>query len=134
MALASSDDPGGHVRGLKRCVVDSGILNEQDTATWVQTKEERSALYKADPSLWEQRPLPEALSKYSVEDVTVLPALWKLYKARLSNDTWDTAIEIESHTRAILSQMEFYNPEGPCKTEGPWMNKWYPGTTSYVDE
>jgi len=134
MALASSDEPDGHIRGLKRCVVDSGILNEQDTATWVRTKEEGSALYKADPKLWEQRPLPEVLSKYSVEDVTVLPALWKLYKARLSNDAWDTAIEIESYRRVRLSQMEFYDPGGPNKTEGPWMNKWYPGLTTYVEE
>lgn len=110
------------------------ILNEQDTATWVRTMEEGFALFKADPKLREQRPLPDVLRKYSVEDVTVPPALWELYKARFTYDAWKTAIKIESQRRAMQRQTEFFDPGAPKKTEGPWIDKWYPGFSSYVED
>ncbi|TQV90187.1 Ribonuclease H-like protein [Cordyceps javanica] len=104
-ANVSGSIPAERVSGLARCVKrDLPVANEAKTE-WLQCKEEGTQLF--DPSkdgsyeIFTKRPLDPRIVVYSSQDVAILPALWDIYAAK-------------------VSQTPGYDGQAPGKRAGPW--------------
>lgn len=102
---------------------------------WEEVKERGWELWKPEKGLgaegggkyevFEERPLREEVWDYCVQDVEILPILWKVYEGRLgalgNEEVWRKRIEVETLRRVEESQGVGYEPNGRHKALGPWV-------------
>ncbi|KAK4245446.1 ribonuclease H-like domain-containing protein [Corynascus novoguineensis] len=61
--------------------------------------------------VFNERPLPEEIRQYCVQDVQVLPRLWAYYYGKLTK-AWEERVRDASRDRVALSQTPDFNGEG----------------------
>lgn len=139
MELATRGFSRKRVRGLATLIRNSGVLVGFNKMQWEYIKREGKAVFtsadQANKEVWNQRPLPQVIVDYCVQDVTVLPWLWMLYDRGLS-DEWREKVEEETVNRVKESQSEDYVGDGEHKTYGPgaWRNWEEDEPRTYLDE
>jgi exonuclease 3'-5' domain-containing protein 1 len=69
-------------------------------------------------AVFDQRPLSQDIMIYCVQDVTLMPHLRQVYRAKLC-DGWWRKIEAEMEVRIRLSLSVGYNGKGRHMAEGP---------------
>lgn len=112
MELASRLGPRRHVNGLARCIETDAVMGIEQKKNWTNVKEAGRRLF--DPqqggsyAVFDQRPLSTSMQAYSVQDVTYLPQLWKLYASRLRRG-WVDEIMKETESRLQWSRGLVFN-------------------------
>ena len=76
-------------------------------------------LLRGSYEVFNVRPMTEEIRKYCVQDVLVLPGLFKVYFAKLS-PFWMKKVRDATWARVELSQSATYKPNGRHKARGPW--------------
>ncbi|KAG8991739.1 hypothetical protein FRB94_003584 [Tulasnella sp. JGI-2019a] len=131
MELATRKGHKRFVNGLARTIRDYAELSPEDLEIWTNTKTSVKAKFfnnydleeGVEPlteSAFDQRPLPSELLRYSVQDVTLLPQLWRIFDAKLT-PKWRKKVDEEVFWRVQLSrQAVYYGKNGKTATMGPW--------------
>lgn len=110
------------VSGLAWCIEQNSHLSAEEKATWRASKQEGNRLF--DPAkggsyaVFDQRPLPDEILKYSVQDVVHMPGLFRIYSGRLSAWWWERVRE-ETVARVALSQIAGFDGKGRHLALGP---------------
>lgn len=126
-----------YLKGLSKCITESGILSYQAARKWEQAKDNGVRLFHPDQGgtydVFLQRPLSSAIQNYCAEDVIRLPGLLVYYARRMSRHLAGEVAK-EALARVALSQSPTYNPHGRDKARGPIIN-WhrYPKTAPCVN-
>ncbi|KAG8847470.1 hypothetical protein FRB96_001611 [Tulasnella sp. 330] len=131
MELATRKGPKRFVNGLARTIRDYAELDPDDLKAWTDTKLDVKTKFFKDldgvegeqpptESAFDQRPLPSELLQYSVQDVILLPKLWRVFDEKLT-PKWRKKVEEEVFWRVQLSrQAIYYGRNGKTATMGPW--------------
>ncbi|KAI0537486.1 ribonuclease H-like protein [Xylaria digitata] len=96
MELATRTYRRTFVTGLKKCI-------ERDMPM-TTLRPEKGGSYE----VFNERPLPEKIRMYCVQDVHFLPRLWDLYSRKLS-PKWKTKVEEATKARVVQSQAPNFN-------------------------
>ncbi|KAK5102658.1 hypothetical protein LTS08_003458 [Lithohypha guttulata] len=117
---------GTYLLGLQACIERDCALPADAMEIW---RSEKSAMHarfdetRGDAqSLFQKRPLPDELIKYSANDVMHLPALYRAYRVPLRHRLWQM-VETQSRARIEDSQRPEYNPQDRNKRKGPRRNR-----------
>lgn len=114
---------GDYVRGLAKCIEYHCMLDDAEKDMRRGIKEKGRALFVPECGgsyeVFNERPLNRDIWEYCVQDVTMLPILWKYYNSRLRY-VWKETVRLESEHRIQESQSEGYCPDGRDKCRGPW--------------
>jgi exonuclease 3'-5' domain-containing protein 1 len=82
-------------------------LDWQENAAWQRVKEAGGRLLYPDRGgqfdRINDRPLPQALLDYCVQDVTLLPRVWHKYMDRPLSSTWKQRIKIATADRLSMA-------------------------------
>ncbi|KAK4044745.1 ribonuclease H-like domain-containing protein [Parachaetomium inaequale] len=115
MELATRSFPRRFVSGLAKCIEQAGLLSVVERRTWAATKERGRKLFAPELGgsyrVFNERPLPEEVRLYCVQDVHFLPRLWAHYAAKLTR-TWEDKVREASRDRVALSQSPGFNGKG----------------------
>ena len=130
MELASRDFSKRCVNGLAKCIDNDTAIDYAKRQQWRNVKEQGRKLF--DPArggsykVFSERPLKAEVQEYCVQDVTLMPRLREVYRAKLC-DAWWRKIEDETLARIRLSQSPGYNGKGRHMALGPtgWTS-WQP--------
>lgn len=129
MELATRTFPRRHVNGLAKCIERDGPMSPADLLTWKTTKEKGVKLFAPEHggsyAVFNQRPMPQDIIDYCVQDVELLPRLWALYNGKLTQ-AWRERVRASTIDRIVLSQSATYNGKGPHKALPP--SGWYEGS------
>lgn len=112
-----------YVNGLKKCIEKDANMSYNEKQTWLTTKDKGTRLF--DPAkggnyaIFEQRPLPEVMQMYCIQDVVHMPAMYASYGNRMGREQWDS-VSVATQTRIDESQSPGYVAKGPHKALAPW--------------
>ena len=130
MELASRTFDKRHLNGLAKCIERDSTIGFKETQEWKGVKEKGKKLfdprYGGSYAVFDERPLSPEIHTYCVLDVTLMPHLRTIYRAKLC-DTWRQDIDKETQVRIQLSQSANFNGKGQHMAGGPhkWRN-WKP--------
>ncbi|KAI1108010.1 ribonuclease H-like protein [Nemania sp. NC0429] len=124
MEYATRTYQGKFLCGLKKCIERdmSTFMTTAEKHNWIRAKEEGVKLF--DPAqggsyeVFNQRPLPEKIRVYCVQDVAYLPRLWDLYNGKLNHE-WGMKVREETKNRVVQSQGPGFGEEGKSKALPP---------------
>jgi exonuclease 3'-5' domain-containing protein 1 len=123
MELATRPFSKRFIRGLAKCITEDLDMSSAELLKWKITKDRGVALFAAEHGgsfeVFNERPLRRAISEYCIQDVQLLPRLWRRYDAALAPG-WRKKVEEATRDRIKLSQSEGYNGVGRHMTLGPW--------------
>jgi exonuclease 3'-5' domain-containing protein 1 len=123
LELATRQGRKKFVNGLARCISsDAGL-------SWVQLREfeatkqlgvqlflpERGGSYQ----VFNERPMRPEILLYCVQDVVLLPVLWRRYGERLSKD-WAIMVSNATAERLAMAKSVNFKPNGRDMALGPW--------------
>ena len=112
---ASRPRPGKFIKGLAKCISESGQMSMAQTQEWTRVKEAGQKLFAPEKGgkyeVFNHRPLNAALRDYCVQDAMVLPKLLLVYSERLQPHMAAQIYE-ESQKRVALSQSPTFNGTG----------------------
>ncbi|KAK8869150.1 3' 5' exonuclease [Apiospora arundinis] len=115
MELATRAFNRRHINGLSRCIERDCPMTSGERHDWNHIKEQGVKLFAPEKGgsyeVFNERPLPEKVRLYCVQDVQFLPRLWSYYHAKLS-EKWKTRVLAASKDRVILSQTPDFNGKG----------------------
>lgn len=115
------------LKGLSKCITESGILSYQEARVWEQAKDNGVRQFAPEKGgtydVFLRRPLSYDMQNYCAEDVLQLPRLLVYYARRISRHLAGEVAK-EALARVALSQTPAYNPHGREKARGPIIN-WY---------
>jgi exonuclease 3'-5' domain-containing protein 1 len=127
MQLATRGGERTHVKGLAHCIRWNIPYTEwkdgQDSIDkWLETKEKGRKLFAPEHGgsfeVFIQRPLSEDVLKYCIEDVRLLPILWRVYNGWLT-PFWRKLVDKEVENRIRSSQSEKFKGVGWHMTLAP---------------
>ncbi|RAK71695.1 uncharacterized protein BO72DRAFT_453453 [Aspergillus fijiensis CBS 313.89] len=121
-SAARPNTPGRkYLSGLSKCI-EQALFNAREREKWMLDKTNEEALWNPEKggsySVFDKRPLLDAIIRYCVGDVQYLPTLYTRY--RHSTDRWNQLIAEASQKRVSLSHAVEYQPEGPGRALSPW--------------
>ena len=123
MELATRLGSKTYVRGLSKCI---NMHSDKSYMEKERFKAIKVAGYRMfDPKIggtykvFSDRPLVEEIRAYCVQDVLLLPGLWKRYNASMTA-SWKEKMLEETRSRISRSQNDVYHGEGPQNALGPW--------------
>ncbi|KAI1322068.1 ribonuclease H-like protein [Xylariaceae sp. FL0255] len=98
------------VKGLKKCIEEDMHMSMTERLAWISTKDEGVKLFAPEKGgsyeVFNERPLPEKIRIYCVQDVHFLPRLWDLYSRRLT-PRW--RVKLEEATKARVTESQAHN-------------------------
>ncbi|KAI1160688.1 ribonuclease H-like protein [Nemania serpens] len=110
------------VCGLKKCIEKDLPMTNTERHDWMMAKEEGLELFAPEKGgsyeVFNQRPLPEKIRIYCVQDVHYLPRLWDLYNRKLTGG-WKTKVQDATEDRVVQSQARDFNGKGRHMTLAP---------------
>ena len=122
------------VNGLARCIQGDAKLTPSQLRRWTSSKEEGKKLFDTkfggSYSVFNERPLSEAVRAYCVQDVLLLPTLWLKYSQKLDS-AWLQRVEGETGKRLENSQKKAPIGNGRHMALGP--AAWISITRTSVD-
>ncbi len=108
--------------GLKKCVERDMPMTVTERHSWMKAKDEGLQLFAPGKGgsyeVFNQRPLPEKIRIYCIQDVHYLPRLWDLYNRKLT-PRWRARVQDATEDRVVQSQAENFNGEGKHMTLPP---------------
>ncbi|KAI1361222.1 ribonuclease H-like protein [Xylaria arbuscula] len=113
MEIATRRGPKRVIYGLKRCIESHLRMKPAEKSAWTKAKEEGIGLF--DPGkggsyeVFNQRPLPEKIRLYCIEDVHYLARLWDTYDRKMT-PAWRTKVLNATKARITESQAPGFNP------------------------
>ena len=115
MELATRNFSKRCVNGLAKCIERDIPLSVSERDAWKMTKEkglnlfapERGGSYEA----FNARPLSDDIMLYCIEDVHLMPRLWREYNSKMVK-RWQAKVQQATKNRVILSQIATYNGQG----------------------
>lgn len=106
---------GRFIKGLAKCIAEDYHWNPAERRKWTLAKEAGQKLFAPEKggaySVFNERPLPDALQEYCVQDVTVLSKLLSTYAAKLQSHMAVQVLD-ESKRRVAKSQGLDFNGQG----------------------
>jgi exonuclease 3'-5' domain-containing protein 1 len=79
MELATRNFPKRHLSGLQKCIEWDAPITIREKSAWIAAKEEGLKLFATEKGgryeVFNERPLPDAIIHYCVQDVQFLPRL-----------------------------------------------------------
>ena len=121
---------GRFIKGLAKCISEDYHMSLAERRTWELVKEAGQKLFAPERggnyAVFNERPLPNALQDYCVQDVLVLPKLLYAYATKLQPYMAVQVID-ESRKRVAQSQGIHYNGKGAHMAVAPSF-KW----TKYI--
>ncbi|KAI0967225.1 hypothetical protein F4678DRAFT_446992 [Xylaria arbuscula] len=127
MELATRSYGRTFVCGLKRCIEKDMPMARTERFNWLKTKQEGLKLFDPERGgsyeVFNQRPLPEKIRIYCVQDVHYLPDLWNVYTLKLTI-RWKTRVQKATGDRVAQSQAQDFDPRSPHMARAPkgWDN------------
>lgn len=122
MEFATRTYPGSFICGLKKCIERDVAMGYTEKNNWMMAKQDGLKLFSPDKGgsyeVFNQRPLPETIKIYCIQDVNYLPRLWDLYDGKLAAG-WRTRVEVATKDRVTESQTYDYDAQGPDKARPP---------------
>lgn len=110
------------VNGLARCIERDMHLTGEEHQAWKAAKDQGNKLFAPERggsyAVFDQRPLPEEILKYCVQDVVYMPTLFKVYNFNLS-EAWEERVREETVARIQLSQSPGFQGQGRHMALGP---------------
>ena len=113
---------GRFLKGLSKCISETVDLGWEESRKFQRVKDAGLQLFAPEMGgayeVFNERPLPQALIDYCVQDVTILPKLLLTYSSRLSNHL---AVQIHTETlrRIETSQGPSSDGKGRHMAVGP---------------
>jgi len=115
MELATRTFPKRFVNGLSKCIERDAPLVTSEREMWKAIKEKGVRLFAPEHGgtyeVFNERPLPQDIKLYCIQDVQFLPRLWSCYDTKLTT-AWRARVHKASKDRVILSQSSGYNGKG----------------------
>ncbi|KAI1299541.1 ribonuclease H-like protein [Xylaria venustula] len=129
MELATRQFGRSFVCGLGKCIENDMPMTMTEKSNFLKTKQEGLKLF--DPNkggsyqVFNQRPLPEKIRIYCVQDVHYLPGLWDVYNRKLTAQ-WKTRVQKATEDRVAQSQAQGFR-DGPHMSRAPegWDNPFF---------
>lgn len=122
MELASRTFDKRHLNGLAKCIERDSTIGFKEKQEWKSVKEKGKKLfeprYGGSYAVFDERPLSPEIHTYCVQDVTLMPHLRAIYRAKLC-DAWWKKIDKETKARVKLSQSANFNSKGQHMAQGP---------------
>ncbi|TGJ84814.1 hypothetical protein E0Z10_g3982 [Xylaria hypoxylon] len=122
MELATRTHGRTFISGLKKCIEKDMPMTSTEKRHWLMTKEEGLKLFDPEKGgsyeVFNQRPLPEKIRVYCVQDVHYLPCLWDVYNRKLTA-SWKTRVQRATDDRVAQSQTQDFNPKSPHMARAP---------------
>jgi exonuclease 3'-5' domain-containing protein 1 len=113
------------LKGLSKCITESGILSHQEARAWEQVKDEGVRQFAPEKGgtydVFLRRPLSSTMQNYCAEDVLRLPRLLVCYARQITRHLAGEVAR-EALARVALSQTPWYDPHGREKARGPIIN------------
>ncbi|KAL8676593.1 MAG: hypothetical protein Q9186_006909 [Xanthomendoza sp. 1 TL-2023] len=112
-----------YLNSLAKCIEYDGSMPAQQYQQWHIVKDKGTKLF--DPrrggsyQVFNIRPLSGDLRAYCAQDVAVMPRLWAVYQGKMTME-WAGKVEVATKERVVVSQSEFFQPDGPSMNYGPW--------------
>lgn len=98
------------VNGLSRCIENDVLMSGPEKRAWMQAKDKGKLLFAPERGgtyeVFNQRPLQEDIIQYCVQDVQLLPVLWKRYKEKLTS-RWADRVHVETLARNSFLSIRF---------------------------
>jgi exonuclease 3'-5' domain-containing protein 1 len=134
MEASVREYPPKFVHGLAKCIGEApDLLSPEEWTAWEAAKERGRDLFVPERggsyAVFNERPLPEDIRLYCVQDVHLLPRLWEIYNKRLTPD-WEGRVRDLSRDRVALSQSPEFNGQGRHMALAPpewreWFGTWF---------
>ncbi|KAI0439937.1 ribonuclease H-like domain-containing protein [Xylaria telfairii] len=122
MELATHTHSRKFITGLKKCIEKDMPMTKTEKHNWLMTKEEGLKLFDPEKGgsyeVFNQRPLPEKIRLYCVQDVHYLPCLWDVYNRKLTAQ-WKTRVQHATEDRVAQSQAQDFDPKSPHMARAP---------------
>ncbi|KAI1269148.1 ribonuclease H-like protein [Xylariaceae sp. FL1019] len=122
MELATRFGHKDFVTGLKKCIERDLPMTRTERLNWIKTKDEGLKLFAPEKGgsyeVFNERPLPEKVRMYCVQDVHFLPRLWDVYNREMI-PTWRAKVEDATKARVVESQAPGFEAKGKHKTLAP---------------
>ncbi|KAL3485387.1 ribonuclease H-like domain-containing protein [Aspergillus germanicus] len=127
MELGTRGGERTHVKGLSHCIRLNIPFAEwkdgqESIDRWLETKEKGRKLFAPEHGgsfeVFNQRPLSEDVLRYCIEDVRLLPILWKVYNGLLTR-FWRKMVDEEVENRIRSSQSAKFKGSGWHMTLAP---------------
>ncbi|KAI0144640.1 ribonuclease H-like protein [Xylariaceae sp. FL1272] len=126
MELATRYGRKERIMGLKKCIEKDLPMTRIERLNWMRTKDEGLVLFAPEKGgtyeVFNERPLPEKIRMYCIQDVHFLPRLWDVYNRKL-NPTWRARWEEATKARVLQSQTPNFDGKGQHMTLAP--QGWY---------
>ena len=112
-----------YLNGLQKCITDDATIAAEEKQACATVKEKGARLFAPERGgsheVFNVPPLRQEIWDYCVQDVVVLPLLFKVYQDRLQ-PRWETKVGVETTARIQTSQKLEYQPYSDAKRFGPW--------------
>lgn len=122
MEIAGRSGRRNYLNGLFRCVDRDCPLPYPRKQQWKESKELGAKRFRPEEGgsyeVFNDRPLAKEIVAYCVEDVKLLPQLWRLYDSRLAR-AWRARVAVATEERIAFSQGDVYLGEGKHKALPP---------------
>lgn len=106
---------GQFLKGLAKCITESAGLTRRESNNWNQVKAAGRKLFAPELGgryeVFDERPLPQALIDYCVQDILYMPQLLLKY-ARRMDDHEVSQVHLETIARISLSRSPGFNGKG----------------------
>lgn len=124
MELATRSGSKRCINGLARCMErGDASMSYAEKRLWAENKEAGRKLFAPERGgsyeVFNERPIPENIKQYCMQDVKFLPRLWQRYNSILT-PMWRGKVEVETEARIRLSQSATFNGQGRHMALGPW--------------
>jgi exonuclease 3'-5' domain-containing protein 1 len=115
MELATRNFSKRCVNGLAKCIERDIPLSVSERDAWKKTKEKGLNLFAPERGgsyeVFNARPLSDDIMLYCIEDVHLMPRLWREYNSKMVK-RWQAKVQQATKDRVILSQTATYNGQG----------------------
>ncbi|KAL2845522.1 ribonuclease H-like domain-containing protein [Aspergillus pseudoustus] len=127
MELATRSFERTFLKGLSHCIQYDIPFQEWENGNrslndWIAVKAKGRALFSPEYGgsfeVFNLRPLSDDILRYCIEDVRLLPTLWKLYNSRLS-PAWRGVVDAEVEYRICMSQSPDFKNSGEDMRRAP---------------
>ncbi|KAG4029608.1 hypothetical protein MFRU_015g01460 [Monilinia fructicola] len=125
MELASRSRARNYVCGLAKCMDRDLLQTSEELKIRSAIKSRGRQLFAPELGgryeVFNDRPLDPAIVNYCVQDVKLMPELWKTYNAKLDkvDKVWASKVEEETKARLLWSQSPGYNGKGQHMAKAP---------------
>ena len=123
LELAWYDPSKQYLSGLAACIQRHSDMSPTEKEKWRATKDLGRKLYTPETGgsyeVFAKRPLAPDIIAYCVQDVVVLPGLWKKYMDGMQ-DWWVNKMLTETKARIAVSQGPTYHGKGKENARSPW--------------